>query len=212
VPEAAFDGEVTFLGRGGRLGLAEVIDRILTHPATAEFVARKVALSFVSPRPAAETVRTLGDAFRASGYQVRALMRAAFRCPEFTASGSYRSLVRSPVEFMIAAAMAVGAPRSEAVQLIAGYGDAAGQALFQPPNVAGWPPNAAWISPSRLLARFNFAAALLDSMPKLPPPGDTAALHLEANLSSDTARRLAGAGSDRERWLVLLASPEFNLK
>jgi hypothetical protein len=40
---------------------------------------------------------------------------------------------------------------------------AMGQQLYEPPNVAGWPPGAAWISTGQMLARTNFAATLAAS-------------------------------------------------
>lgn len=211
-PEAAFDGEVTFLGRKGRMGLPEVVDMVLRRPATAAFIARRVAVHFVSPAPAPATVRELADAFRRGGYQVRDLMRAAFRCAEFTAPKSYRSLVRSPVDHMVAATIAVAGPAGDSARLMAGYGEPAGQALFAPPNVAGWPPNAAWISPGMLLARFGFVSELLGDRQDLPPAANAIAEQLEGNLGPSTQRRFDQATSERERWLVILTSPEFHLK
>jgi uncharacterized protein (DUF1800 family) len=38
-----------------------------------------------------------------------------------------------------------------------------GQELFEPPNVGGWPPGAAWFSTGTMLARTNFAATLAAS-------------------------------------------------
>ena len=212
VAEAAYGDKVTFLGRTGRLQLPEVIERILASPATAPFLARKVATAFISPRPQAETVRQIADGFRRSGYDVKALMRTVFTSPEFTAGSTYRSLVRSPLEFMLSAVLALGAVSNDTAELVAGYGDPTGQSLFLPPNVAGWPSNGGWISPSMLLARFNFASQLLDAVPAPPPAADAARLYFDGVLSKATAARLEGAGSDRERWLVILTSPEFNLK
>ena len=40
---------------------------------------------------------------------------------------------------------------------------AMGQELFEPPNVGGWPPGAAWFSTGTMLARTNFAATLAAS-------------------------------------------------
>ena len=40
---------------------------------------------------------------------------------------------------------------------------AMGQQLFEPPNVGGWPPGAAWFSTGTMLARTNFAATLAAS-------------------------------------------------
>lgn len=212
MPEAAYNGEVTYLGKRGRLGLDQVIEQILAQPATATFLARKVATNFISPKPSDETVSRIADAFRTSGYDVTALMRAALTSQELAAPATYRSLVKSPVEFMVSAALALRAGVKESAQLMSDYGDAAGQSLFQPPNVAGWPQNGRWISPNMLLARFNFVSQLLDAVPSLPSAQDAVQLHLDGVLGESTARRLDRAASDRERWLVILSSPEFNLK
>ena len=113
---------------------------------------------------------------------------------------------------MVAAALALGADPEAAAGLIADYAEPAGQALFQPPNVGGWPGGASWISPAEILARFNFVSALLDQVAAPPPAAHAADLHLDGVISASTAQRLRAADSDRQRWLVVLTSPEFNLK
>src|SRR5262249_34802353 len=138
-PQAAYGRKVTFLGRTGRLGLDQVIDQILAQPATAPFIVRKLWRQFLSPAPAADAVRRLAGSFPPAGYDVRALMRSLLKSPEAVAPDGYRALVRSPVEFMVAAALALGAEPEGAAGLIADYAEPAGQALFQPPNVGGWP-------------------------------------------------------------------------
>src|SRR5215471_12270917 len=210
--DAAHGCDLTFLGRTGRFGLDQVIDQILARPATAPFIVGKLWRHFLSPVPAAGAVRRLAGAFRTTGYDVRALMRSLLKSPESVAPDSYRALVRSPVEFMVAAALALGAEPEAAAGLIADYSEPAGQALFQPPNVGGWPGGASWISPAEMLARFNFVSALLDQVATPPPAAHAADLHLDAVLSAPTAQRLRAADSDRQRWLVVLTSPEFNLK
>jgi uncharacterized protein (DUF1800 family) len=132
--------------------------------------------------------------------------------PEFSAPQSYRSLVRSPVEFMTGAAMAVGLPVKDTVDLMLGYGDSTGEVLFSPPNVAGWPPNRGWISPATVLARLNFVGQLTSGIDPLPAAGDAANVYLEGALGDSTRRRLGAATTEKERWLALLASPEFQLK
>jgi uncharacterized protein (DUF1800 family) len=212
VAEMAYDGETRYLKRRGRLSLEGVIGQILAHPATAKFLTRKAAAQFVSPSPGEDSVRQIASRFRESDYDCRELMRAVFTSPEFGAQASYRALVKSPVEFMVSASRALGAGAKESIELAVNYGDGMGESLFEPPNVAGWPPNGGWISPSRMLARFNFVSELLDAVPSLPPARGAEQLHLDGVLSNATAHRLARADSDRERWLVILTSPEFNLK
>jgi uncharacterized protein (DUF1800 family) len=210
--EAAYDGEVTYLRRTGRFGLEAVVDRILAQPAATSFLSRKLASHFISPAPAEATVREIANAFRASDYDCKALMRAVLNSPEFGAGNTYRSLVKSPVEFMVGAAMAVGAEPKKAAEVIVNYGDATGQSLFQPPNVSGWPANGRWVSPSTMLARFNFVSELLDAVATLPTAHNAEHIHLDGVLGSAIASRLARASSDKERWMVILTSPEFNLK
>lgn len=211
-PEQAYDGEITYLKKKGRLDLSGVVDQILAQPAAAPFLSRKLAAQFISPAPGKQTVQSLADAFRTSGYDLETLTRAALTSTEFGHPASYRSLVKSPLEFMLSAAIAVGAGARESAELIASYGDSTGQSPFQPPNVAGWPQNSAWISPSMMLARFNFVSELLESVPSLSSARGAEKVQLDGVLSDPTRRRLIKAGSDHDRWLVILTSPEFSLK
>jgi len=66
---------------------------------------------------------------------------------------------------------------------------AMGQQLYEPPNVAGWPPGAAWFSTGTMLARANFAATLAASQKEF----------LAASMSSDgsTPQGLLAAMLDR---------------
>lgn len=208
----SFPNRVSFLGRYGHLDVKAVVDQVLARPDTAPFIARKVALNFISSNPAPETISELAQTFRRSRYDVKALLRAAFSSREFSAQQSYRSLVKSPVELMAGAAMAVGLPVKETVELMVGYADATGQVLFSPPNVSGWPANRGWISPATVLARLNFAGEIVGSVDPPPSADNAPELHLDGVLGESTRRRMDTAATDRERWLALLASPEFQLK
>src|SRR5204862_5064495 len=121
---------MTFLRHQGKLGAEDVIDRILAQPSTAPFVATNVVQHFVTGRPSTSYIAALGDAFRRSRYDMKTLMRAIFKSPEFTADQSYRALVKSPVEFMVHAARALGNP--SIVKVISGAGSGMGQTLFDP--------------------------------------------------------------------------------
>jgi len=47
---------------------------------------------------------------------------------------------------------------------------------------------------------------------KLPPSGNAHEVQLDAVLGPPTLRLLNEAGDERRRWMLLLASPEFQLK
>jgi len=209
-PRRAFKGQVSYLGKTGPLDTQGVIDRILAQPATARFIASRVAQHFVSGQPDAAFVTSLGDAFRRSNYDMKTLMHAVFTSPQFTAAQSYRTLVKSPVEFMVHAGRALGTSNSK---LVVSAGTGMGQSLFDPPDVGGWPNNESWISSNTVVERVNFVTAALSQVKSsLPSTSDAARVHLDGVLSPQTASLLNQAADDRARWFITLASPEFQLK
>ena len=210
-PRRAFKGSVTYLGKAGSLDAQGLIDRILAQPATAQFIATKVAQHFVAAQPDAGFIKNLADSFRRSSYDMKTLMRAVFTSAEFSSAQSYRTLVKSPTEFMVHAARALGA--SNLSKLIAAAGSGMGQSLFDPPDVGGWPNNESWISSNTVVERVNFVSAALSQMKTaLPPASDAARVQLDGVLSPQTATLLNQAADDRARWFLALASPEFQLK
>jgi uncharacterized protein (DUF1800 family) len=137
-------------------------------------------------------------------------MHDVFTSDEFSAGSSYRSLVKQPLELMVHALRALGAHEQSAVALKASSG--MGQALFDPPDVSGWPLNASWVSSTTILARVNFVSSLLSSVGKLPSSANAHLDHLDGVLSPATAALVGAASNDLERWTAVLASPEFQLK
>ena len=210
-PKRAFKGSVTYLGKSGSLDTQGVIDRILAQPATAQFIAAKLVQHFVTARPDAGYVKTLGDTFRRSNYDMKTLLRALFTSPQFVAAQSYRTLVKSPTEFMVHAALALGLAKPS--KLIVAAGSGMGQSLFDPPDVGGWPNNESWISSNTVVERVNFVTAALSQMKtSVPAAVDAPHQHLDGVLSAQTAGLLNQAADDRARWFITLASPEFQLK
>lgn len=212
-PRRAYKGELSFLGRTGQFDLRTVIDTILAKPAAAMFIAGKMATHFISARPDPGTVRSIADQFRASGYDLKTLVRATLMSPEFRADSSYRALVKSPVEMMVDAGRTLGVDPAAAAKLMVQAAQGMGQSLFDPPDVGGWPNNEAWISSSTVIARINFASSLVGLLKAgVPSFGGAVDRVLDGVLSPGTAQALSQAAGDRARWSLLLASPEFHLK
>jgi uncharacterized protein (DUF1800 family) len=207
----AYKGSVTYLGKTGQLDTQGVIDLILAQPATAALIATKVAQHFVTARPATTYVNRLADTFRRSKYDMKTLMRAVLVSPEFSSDQGYRSLVKSPTEFMVHAARALGVTSTS--KLIVGAGSGMGQSLFDPPDANGWPNNESWISSNTVVERVNFVTrALTQVKGTLPSSSDAIHKYLDGVLSPQTASLLNQAADERGRWFIALASPEFQLK
>ena len=121
----------------------------------ARFLATKLWSFFAYPGPAAPLVDDLSAAFIASGMNVKALLRAIFLRPEFRLATTRVALVRSPVEWVVAAMR--GLQLDAATLHPEWWLESIGQAPYQPPNVSGWKQNAAWISTSAQWAKGSFA-------------------------------------------------------
>ncbi len=199
-----------YLGETKAWNTEGVIDKILAQDATAPFIARKVVTHFVTPMPTDDYVTRLATSFRRNRYSVKQLMRDIFLSPEFSAPSAYRALIKTPTEYMVHIAKALGDKTT--TRLMIGSGTGMGQTLFDPPSVGGWPENESWISSNTMLARANHVTAALQAVRRLPSAANAHETHLDGVLSPQTLRLLNEASDDRRRWAVVFASPEFQLK
>jgi uncharacterized protein (DUF1800 family) len=121
----------------------------------ARFLASKIWSFFAYPSPAPALVDDLAAAFIASGMNVKALLRAVFLRPEFRLATTRTALVRSPIEYFVAAMRALN---MDAATLHPEWwlGEM-GQNPYQPPNVSGWRQNGAWISTAAQWKKGAFA-------------------------------------------------------
>ncbi|MDQ6858612.1 MAG: DUF1800 domain-containing protein [Chloroflexota bacterium] len=205
-----YKGNVTFLGVTKQWDTNMVLDRIMQQDSVAPYITRKVLREFVMQDPPDAYVVRIAAGWKKSGYDVKSLMRDVFMSPEFLQPAAYRSLVKSPTEVMVHIARALEAPQLS--KTIAQSGSGMGQALFDPPEVGGWPSNASWVSSNNVLTRVNFVVTTLGGMQKLPAFGNAHQTHIDGIVSEQTAQLLNSATDDQTRWLILLASPEFQLK
>lgn len=145
-------GEKTFLGRSGRFGGDEIVDILLAHPRTAVTIVEKLWREFVSLRPDADEVGRLAASFRASGYEIRPLMRDLLLSSAFRDPANRAALIKSPVDLVIGTVRVLGLPVPDKSRL-GRMMQVLGQNLFNPPNVKGWAGGEAWISTHTLLQR-----------------------------------------------------------
>ena len=140
----------------------QVLDHILDAPSLQGLAARHLAKamweSFAHPGAPSNVVGDLGDIFVASGFDIRALVRAMLLRPEFYSDTAKKGIVRPPVDFVVAILEASGL---SATVVGAAYEMVnMGQAPLVPPNVSGWKPNAAWINATTFSSRMSFAGSV----------------------------------------------------
>ncbi len=211
VPRRAYRGApYRYLGKLGSWDTEQILARILDQEWTAPFIAGKVATEFLVRNPEPSFLKWLAQRFRNSGYDVRGLFWDLFTSDQFAADASYRTLVKRPTEFMVSALKALGG--QDQARLAVSSSLDLGEALFDPPDVGGWPQNDAWISSNQVLTRIDFTTKALRAVGELPDSSQAISQQVDGVLAPPTAHALNAAGSEEERWLLLLAGPEFQLK
>lgn len=138
----------------------EVLEVLLGHPATAEYVAAKLWREFVSPQPDAAEVARIAAAFRSSGYSIRVVLQELLRSRHFWAPENRAALIKSPADLVVGTMRQLGIEVSDPLPFVF-LMRALGQDLLSPPNVKGWPGGEAWINSTTLLARKQFLERLL---------------------------------------------------
>ncbi len=159
------DGEKVVLGNkipagGGQKDGEAVIKILAKHPATAKFIATKLARKFVADNPSPSLVDRLAQSFLKTDGDLRAVYKTLFTAPEFWAVEAYRAKIKTPFEMTVSAVRALGADTNGTPQFhrwIQQMGE--GLYLAQPPT--GYADKAEnWVNTGALLERMNFAIAL----------------------------------------------------
>jgi uncharacterized protein (DUF1800 family) len=208
----------------GLAEVAEVVDRLGKHPATARFISRKLAIYFVADDPPQVLLDRMASAFMRSDGDIAIVLREMFLSPEFAQSLDHK--FKDPIHYVVSA---VRLAYGEKVILNAGpminWLNRMGQPVYGRQTPDGYPMNAAaWNSPGQMTMRFEIAKAIGTGSAGLfkadgPAPVERPAFPQLANalyfqsiqkrLSATTHQALDRATSPQEWNTFLLSSPEF---
>ncbi|MGV3615084.1 MAG: DUF1800 domain-containing protein [Fimbriimonas sp.] len=153
------DGEKTVLGKripagGGERDGERVLDILAAHPATAEFLAKKLAMHFLGKR-SPEVEGEIAAAYAKTGGDIRAMLRPVLLSEEFATSPP---ILKRPLDLVVSALRAVDATTDANRPLLAQLA-AMGQPLYEWPMPDGYPSDTqTWAG--AMLPRWNFAFAL----------------------------------------------------
>jgi len=161
-------GSKHFMGRSGGLNGDDIINILVSKPACAQFIGRKLWRFFVEDEPSEAIVDAIASSIRAHNYEMRPVMQEVFSSAEFYSNRAMGSQIKSPVQYIIQTSKLLGAPLPSPI-VVQNAMRQMGQILFAPPNVKGWDGGKAWISTSTLLFRYNFANYLINGDAMLPP-------------------------------------------
>ena len=176
-------------GRGIEDG-EEVLDILARSPATARFIARKLAIRFVSDDPPPALVDRAARTFLATDGDIREMVRTIVTSPEFFSRSAYRAKVKSPFE-LVASALRVARRAPDTTPRTAQIVAFLGEPIFghQAPN--GWPETGdAWMNARRDPQSHQLRARARRRTPAWREPGAVAG-------GGAAARRVARAAGRR---------------
>jgi uncharacterized protein (DUF1800 family) len=161
-------GVKNFMGRTGPFSGDDIIDILITQPACAQFIGRKLWHYFVEDDPSPQVVNSVASRIRAHNYEIQPVLREIFSSEEFYSEQAMHTQIKSPVQYIIQTSRLLETQLPSPI-VAQNATRQMGQILFAPPNVKGWDGGKAWISTSTLLFRYNFANYLINGDAMLPP-------------------------------------------
>lgn len=148
------------VNEGGIKDGLKVIDILVSKPQTAKFIAKKLAIKFVSDNPSDALVGRVADAFQKSKGDIKATLRALFSDKEFFAPQNYRAKIKSSFELAVSSVRALGGATDSRPAFIAML-NKLGEIPYGYQAPTGYPDTAEdWVNTGALLERLNFAVAL----------------------------------------------------
>jgi uncharacterized protein (DUF1800 family) len=138
----------------------KVIDMLVSSPATAKFIAKKLAVKFVSDSPSEAFVNRIAKSFTDSKGDIKTTLRTIFTDDEFYAIENYRAKIKTPFELAISSIRTLGGETGSSPALI-GLLEKMGETPYGYQAPTGYGDTSEdWVNTGALLERLNYAIAL----------------------------------------------------
>lgn len=158
----------TFQADDGEAEVTALLDMLVTHPATSEFIAAKLVRRFVADEPPTALVNQVAQTYRDTDGDIKAMLRAIFLSEAFAAAPPK---LKRPYTYFLSLLRALHADlRLTRARAMGRVLEQMGQLPFHWPPPNGYPDTAAaWAG--NLLPRWNLALAVLhEQMPGVSAP------------------------------------------
>jgi uncharacterized protein (DUF1800 family) len=192
----------------GPEALRLVIHDLAQHPATARFIANKLARHFVADEPPPALVDRLAAAYRRGNGDLAGVYRELIRSPE--AWQAQPAKLKTPEEFVLSAARVLRLDqrvfdRGDSLGIVA-----LGQRVHGAPSPAGWSDRAEdWLGPDAVWKRVEWSTRTASRLGTRVDARQLAAQSLGPLLSSDTRTQIERASDGPQALALLLMAPEF---
>lgn len=163
--QGRFDaGDKTIFGETGAYDYDGVIDLLFEKrgDAIAHFVCRHLYASLVYADPDEAVVAEMAALLVASNYELAPVVKALMASAHFHDPEARGVQIKSPIEHAVGLTIETAVdPTGQTLTLLHRTARTNGQALLDPPNVAGWPGHHDWINTTTLPYRWFVSDALL---------------------------------------------------
>jgi len=150
----------TFPANGGYNEGVEALAMLASHPATARFIATKLAAKFIADEPPTAVVEEMTKTFIASKGDIKEVLLTMVMHPGFWIKAKEKEKIKSPFELAVSAVRATGTEVVAPYQVFA-WSEKMGQKFYFYQAPTGFPDRANfWINTGSLLNRMNFGMAL----------------------------------------------------
>lgn len=157
-------GSKTILGTTAEFDADQLCHLLLEHPATARRIAWRLTREFfgegvVSDRAMSQLSQQLQESHLNIGQAVETMLHSEL----FFSDANMGSRICDPMSFLIAPlrALEMFEPPPSTL-LLTDWLQRMGLDLFYPPNVGGWEGGRTWLTTRTVIARANYAAAVVD--------------------------------------------------
>jgi uncharacterized protein (DUF1800 family) len=184
-----------------------VLRDIAAKPATATFLATKLARHFIADEPPAAAVERLAKSFMKSHGDLPSVYRTLVELEDSWAQPLAK--YKTPTDYIVSAYRALDLPVDMSRRGLASF-ELLGQRTYSPGSPARWPDRGAdWDGASALLKRIEWADAVGQRVGSRHDAADLAPQLLGATLSDDTHKAISRAASGPQALTLLLTAPEF---
>ncbi len=204
-------GPMRVLGRMASFDGPSLATWLASQPAAARLILGRLWRVWQGDLPPAAKLNQLADKWQKRQLSLPWLVQLLLELPSQRRNLAQATMVREPIDLMVAALSLLGSRHKEALRLSVYQLRAMGQLPFEPPSIKGWPADREWLTDARLRARQRAMRSLVNH-PELWESSQLPA-RLEANLVPRQPFSLKlPAEASKAHLLALLTDPVWQLK
>jgi len=204
-------GDKRLLGKSypeGAQAVGDVLHDLAGHPATAQFIATKLARHFVADEPPPALVERLAQTFLRSQGDLTQVYRSLIEAPEAWQAAPAK--LKSPEELVLSCVRVLRLGQLAFQRQPDAGISTLGQRVQAAPSPAGWPDKAEeWLGPDAVWKRVEWITRLTDRYGSQVDARVLAQASLGPLLSAGTARQIERAADASQALALLLLAPEF---